>query len=108
MGHNFDFGNPRLPFEVPVAGGLQPGASVDLRGRIDGHAADSFELNFRDEPDIAFHLKFRLRGSGLMVANSLEQGKWKKEVERTLQLHHGDFVHVTVTVQPEGYDVSAG
>ncbi|CAD5217396.1 unnamed protein product [Bursaphelenchus xylophilus] len=104
MGHNFEFTNPRLPFSIPTAGGLDVNAVIDVRGRLDNYTAESFEVDLYDGNDIVLHARVRFERTGQkLVLNTYEKGKWKKEVSEEVKLHNGDPAHLVIRVTEKNY-----
>ncbi|NXV26195.1 LEG3 protein, partial [Rissa tridactyla] len=73
----------KVPFELPLQGGLVPRTLITITGTINPNA-NRFSLDFKKGNDIAFHFnpRFKEDNRKVIVCNSMFQNNWGKE-ERT-------------------------
>ncbi|NWR36697.1 LEG3 protein, partial [Tachuris rubrigastra] len=74
---------PKVPFELPLQGGLVPRLLITITGTVNPHP-NRFSLDFKRGNDVAFHFnpRFNEDHKKVIVCNSKFQENWGKE-ERT-------------------------
>ncbi|XP_044144965.1 galectin-8 [Bufo gargarizans] len=82
--------DPIIPYVGTIFERLEPGAMVVIHGSV-AHDADRFQIDFQcgssqnPRSDVAFHFNPRLKGSGVIICNTLQNEIWGWE-EKTYQM----------------------
>ncbi|XP_067317094.1 LOW QUALITY PROTEIN: galectin-4 [Anolis sagrei] len=100
--------NPVLPYNQPVPGGLRPGMSIYVQGKVPHHTK-RFRVNFACAPhegaDIALHFNPRFDGKDKVVLNTFHGGKWGKEEHQSMPLHKDQHFEIVFIVNNSGYQI---
>ncbi|XP_013926464.1 PREDICTED: galectin-4-like [Thamnophis sirtalis] len=95
------------PYSHPVSDGLHPGMSVYVQGKVPrrGH---NFRMDFAigkfEEGDILLHFNPRIN-QGIVVLNSYESRRWRKEDRYTKPLQKGENFEIIFIVNEAEYQV---
>ncbi|KAK1331384.1 hypothetical protein QTO34_009338 [Cnephaeus nilssonii] len=103
------FVNPVVPFSGTIQGGLQDGLQITVNGTALHACGTRFAVNFQtgfSDNDIAFHFNPRFEGSGYVVCNTKQKGRWGEE-ERKMHMpfQMGIPFEIRFLVQSSGFQV---
>ncbi|XP_029141691.1 galectin-4-like [Protobothrops mucrosquamatus] len=100
--------NPTLPYHQPVPGGLHPGMSVYVQGKVPKHTK-RFRVNFasgqHEGADIPFHFNPRFDGKDRTVLNTFQCGRWGNEELHKMPFRKGEHFEIIFVVNDVGYQV---
>ncbi|XP_039219444.1 galectin-4-like [Crotalus tigris] len=100
--------NPTLPYHQPVPGGLHPGMSVYVQGKVPKHTK-RFRVNFacgqHEGADIPFHFNPRFDGKDRTVLNTFQGGRWGNEEHHKMPFRKGEHFEIIFLVNDVGYEV---
>ncbi|KAM9480684.1 galectin-4-like [Clarias gariepinus] len=100
--------NPTIPYIGPIWGGLRPGMSLYIQGKIHHHIS-RFHVNLKcgefDGSDIALHINPRFWDK--VVFNTFQNGIWEGEEKvHHMPFHKGEHFEMVIVVSMEGYQVN--
>ncbi|XP_066494927.1 galectin-9-like isoform X2 [Tiliqua scincoides] len=99
--------NPSVPFAGPIFGGLRMGKMILIQGQVQMNVK-RFAVNLLcQNGDTAFHFNPRFDEGGVVVCNTMQQGRWGSE-ERTfgMTFRPGVYFELIISVQTQCYQVS--
>ncbi|KAJ8366843.1 hypothetical protein AAFF_G00338970 [Aldrovandia affinis] len=102
--------DPCIPYMGPICGGLRPGMSLCIQGRIP-HEISRFHFNLQcgemEGSDIAFHMNPRFDFWDKVVFNAFQNGCWEGEEKiHEMPFSKGDNFEMVIAVNSEGYQVN--
>ncbi|KAM9480713.1 galectin-4-like [Clarias gariepinus] len=100
--------NPCIPHRGPILGGLRPGMSLYIQGKIHHHIR-RFHVNLQcgefDGCDIALHINPHFWEK--VVFNTFQNGMWEGEEKvHHMPFHKGEHFEMVIVVSMEGYQVT--